>query len=70
MKSVLIAGASGMVGSLILEECLSSDKIEKVVSLVRRKSNKSHPKLNEEIIDDFSDYSAHQALFENIFHFF
>ena len=55
-----------MVGSLILKECLSSDKIEKVVSLVRRKSNNSHPKLHEELIVDFSDYSAHQALFENI----
>ncbi len=55
-----------MVGSLILEECLSSNEIEKVVSLVRRKSNKSHPKLHEVIIDDFTDYSAQQALFNNI----
>lgn len=66
MKNVLIAGASGMIGSLILKECLSSDKIERVVSLVRRNSNNSHPKLHEECVDDFSDFSAHQPLFENI----
>ncbi len=66
MKTVLIAGASGMVGKLILSECLTSDSVEKVISLVRRKGNQSHPKLQEEIIDDFSDYSAHQSLFQNI----
>ena len=66
MKTVLIAGASGMVGGLILNECLSSDKVEKVISLVRKKSNQDHPKLHEELIDNFSDYSAHHALFKNI----
>lgn len=66
MKSVLIAGASGMIGSLILKECLSSNEVENVVSLVRRKRNNSHTKLHEEIIDDFCDYSAQQALFKNI----
>ena len=55
-----------MVGNLILSECLTSDSVEKVISLVRRKGNQSHPKLQEEIIDDFSDYSAHQSLFQNI----
>ena len=66
MKTVLMAGASGMVGNLILSECLSSDSIEKVISLVRRKSNQDNPKLHEEIIEDFSDYSAHSGLFQNI----
>ena len=66
MKTVLIAGASGMIGKLILSECLSSGSVEKVISLVRRKSNQDHPKLHEEIINDFSDYSAHQSLFQNI----
>ncbi len=66
MKTVLITGASGMVGNLILKECLSSNDIEKVISLVRRNSNLSHPKLQEEVIADFSDYSGHQALFKNV----
>ena len=55
-----------MVGQLILEQCLSSDAIEKVISLVRRKSNYNHPKLQEELIADFSDYSTHQLPFQNI----
>ena len=66
MRNILIAGASGMVGNLILKECLSSDKIERVVSLVRRKSSENHPKLQEVIIDDFTDYSVHQDVFKNI----
>ncbi len=66
MKRVLLAGASGMVGNLILKECLSSDEIDKVISIVRHKSDTIHPNLHEEIINDFSDYSAHQTLFENI----
>ena len=66
MKKVLIAGASGMVGSLVLQECLDSSEVDKVVSLVRRKSNLEHSKLQEVVIDNFSDYTAHQALFQNI----
>ncbi len=55
-----------MVGNLILKECLSSDKIDKVISIVRHKSDNNHQKLQEEIITDFSDYSAHHTLFQNI----
>ena len=66
MKKVLIAGASGMVGTHILEECLSSNQIDKVISLVRKKGKKSHPKLDEVIIEDFSDYTTHQSLFQHV----
>lgn len=66
MKRVLIAGASGMVGNHLLNNCLASEQVDKVFSLVRRKSNSNHPKLHEVIIDDFSDYTTHQSLFYNI----
>jgi len=66
MKNVLITGASGMVGKIILEHCLSSSRINKVTSLVRKKSNSSHPKLEELIIEDFTDYATHKNLFTNI----
>ncbi|WP_435622909.1 hypothetical protein [Flagellimonas sp.] len=66
MKRVLLAGATGMVGELILKECLYSSTVEKVNSLVRRSSNMDHPKLHETVIDDFSNYAAHQVLFQNI----
>ena len=66
MKSVLLAGASGMVGSIILQQCLDSSEVDKVVSLVRRKSNMEHAKLQEIVIDSFADYSGHEDLFQNI----
>ena len=66
MKRILIAGASGMVGNLILEKCLASEQVEKVISLVRHGTDRTHPKLQEEVIADFADYSAHQSLFQNI----
>jgi uncharacterized protein YbjT (DUF2867 family) len=66
MKNVIIAGASGMVGNLVLQECIDSPDVHKVVSLVRKKGKTVHDKLQEEIIKDFSDYSAIVSLFRNI----
>ncbi len=66
MKNVLIAGASGMIGNLILDHCLSSSRINKVTSLVRTKSNYEHPNLKEVVIEDFTDYSNHRNLFKDI----
>ena len=47
----IIIGSSGMVGTQVLDLLLSSDTYTEVVSLVRRKSTISHPKLNEHVID-------------------
>ncbi|MGD1945944.1 MAG: NAD(P)H-binding protein [Croceivirga sp.] len=66
MKKVVIAGASGMIGSLVLEQCLSSSEIGQVTSLVRKKSNREHSKLHEVVIENFTDYSKRTDLFENI----
>jgi len=66
MKKVVIAGASGMIGSLVLEQCLSSSEIGQVTSLVRKKSNREHAKLHEVVIENFTDYSERTDLFENI----
>ena len=66
MKKVIITGATGMVGSLTLSQCLASSEISKVISLVRRKSDNNHPKLNEIIISNFTDYSSQADLFKNI----
>jgi uncharacterized protein YbjT (DUF2867 family) len=66
MRNVIITGASGMVGNIVLDHCLSSSKINKVTSLVRKKSNTTHPKLKEVIIEDFTDYTNHKDLFKNI----
>ncbi|MPQ46871.1 NAD-dependent epimerase/dehydratase family protein [Marinifilum sp. N1E240] len=66
MKNVLITGASGMVGNIILKHCLKSLEIAKVTSFVRRFSDNKHPKLNEVLVKDFKDYSPYQHEFQNI----
>jgi len=52
-KHVLITGATGMVGSLVLELCLESREVSRVTSLVRRTTGIQHEKLSEVAIPDF-----------------
>ena len=66
MKNIIIAGATGMVGSLVLKHCLSSAEINQVISLVRKKTNNNHPKLKEVVITNFEDYTTQTNLFQNI----
>ena len=58
-RKVLITGATGMIGGLVLERCLESRDVSHVTSLVRRVSGIRHAKLNEVIIDDFLNLDAH-----------
>jgi hypothetical protein len=53
--SVIITGVTGMVGEGVLHECLLSPDVEKVLSVSRRSSGISHPKLTEIIHTDFFD---------------
>ncbi len=66
MKNVLIAGATGMIGGIVLQHCLASDAIGRVYSLSRRASGLTHPKLEEIIHKDFSDFSGLESVFQNI----
>jgi len=65
MKAI-IAGGTGMVGSLVLGRCLQSNDISEVVSLVRKSTKTNHEKLQEVAIQDFEDYSDHQHLFKDV----
>jgi len=64
MKNVIIIGASGMIGSIILRECLASKDVSQVTSITRKSSGISHPKLKEMNHSDFNDYSQIKELFE------
>ena len=64
--NVLIIGSTGMIGKLILNRCLESEEVTRVVSLVRKPSDQKHDKLTEVIVSNFDDYSEHAALFKNI----
>jgi hypothetical protein len=50
--SVIITGATGMVGEGVLHECLSHPRVQKVLSLSRRSSGITHPKLSELVLPD------------------
>jgi len=53
---VILFGATGMLGSGVLLECLDDPQIDTVVSIVRRATGRTHPKLQEHVVDDFLDY--------------
>lgn len=65
-KKVLITGATGMVGGLVLELCLKSREVSHVTSLVRRASGIQHDKLKEVIIDDFLILDENASYFQSV----
>ncbi len=56
--SVIITGATGMVGEGVLHQCLEHPDIEKVLVITRTPCGYSHPKLTEIIHRDFADISS------------
>lgn len=50
---VIITGATGMAGEGVLMECLSNPLVAEILSVSRKPSNISHPKLKEYIVKDF-----------------
>ena len=65
-KTAIITGATGMIGSLILEHCLQESDIKMVTSLVRRPSNTQHEKLHEVIVDDFLNLDENAPYFDGV----
>lgn len=52
---VIITGATGMVGEGVLHEALRDPDVEQVLSISRRPSGYTHPKLREVLVADFFD---------------
>ena len=65
MKNIIIAGSSGMIGNLVLQNCLKRDDVQKVTSITRRKSGKDHTKLLEVVHTDFLNYTALNKYFKS-----
>ncbi len=63
-RSVIIFGASGMVGKGVLLECLESNRIKKVMVVGRNPCGITNPKLKEILHKDFSDLSSIHREFE------
>lgn len=50
---IIITGATGMVGEGVLIECLAHPQVTEVLSVSRRPTGRTHPKLKEYIVPDF-----------------
>jgi len=61
MKTAILIGASGLVGSYVLENLLSDSRYNKIVIFVRRSANLNHKKLEEHLVD-FNDITSWQHL--------
>lgn len=57
---VILTGATGMVGEGVLLECLINPDVEQVLSVSRRASGRTHPKLREILHADFHDLTPIQ----------
>lgn len=65
MKNVIITGSSGMIGGLVLEQCLKRDDVANVTTIVRRTSGIKHKKLTEIIHQNFLDYTTIEQELKN-----
>jgi uncharacterized protein YbjT (DUF2867 family) len=55
-KSIIILGASGLIGHAVLNQALENSQIEQIIILVRKSINLKHNKLTE-VITDFKNLS-------------
>ena len=58
---VVIFGATGMVGTEVLHQCLRSDQIKKILTIGRHTTGVDHPKLREIEHPDFLDFSLRES---------
>jgi uncharacterized protein YbjT (DUF2867 family) len=59
--SVILTGATGMVGEGVLLECLDNPAVESVLVIGRRPSGHTHSKLKEILHGDLSDITSLEA---------
>lgn len=66
MKTALIIGATGLIGSTLVKQILENTAYSKVVLLLRKPLNISHSKLIQEIID-FDKLDASKIMGDDLF---
>lgn len=64
--SVIITGATGMVGEGVLHECLKDPKITSITLLNRRSTGIIHPKLKEVLLTDLFAFTGNEPGLTNI----
>lgn len=60
---VMVLGATGLTGNLVVEKLLARPEVASVVAPVRRSLELAHPKLQQQVIG-FDEMGAHAQLFE------
>ena len=55
---VILFGATGMVGKGVLRQCLLDPDVDSVLSIGRRASGVSHPKLRDLVRTDMFDFNV------------
>lgn len=50
-NTAIIAGASGLVGTQLLNQILNDEYFTKVISIVRTQTDHTHPKLKQKVVD-------------------
>src|SRR5438309_2317560 len=58
---VILTGVTGMVGEGVLLECLDNPTVTKVLSVSRKPTNHTHPKLEQLLVSDFRNLSDVEA---------
>ena len=58
MIKPIIFGATGMIGQAVVQECIKTPEIEKILLINRRPGQINHPKVKEIIHTDFTDFSS------------
>jgi uncharacterized protein YbjT (DUF2867 family) len=65
-QSALLVGATGLIGSFLLQRLLASERYASVVVWARRDTGKAHPKLKVEIVD-FEKVHERRAEAEDVY---
>ena len=65
-KRVLILGANGMTGDLILKKCLASKEVSNVIAITRKELSIQHSKLQNVLHTNFLNVEVIETAFENI----
>lgn len=63
-KSILLTGATGMVGGLVLDECLRRPEVGEIGSVGRRRTGADDSRLTEVVHRNFTDFRAVATTFQ------
>jgi uncharacterized protein YbjT (DUF2867 family) len=64
--SVIVFGATGMVGQGVVRECITSPEVDYVVLIGRSSAGIDHAKVREVVMPDLADVDAYEPVFDGI----